>query len=294
MVNCIDVSEHQGKIDWTKVRAGGCTSAIIRAGWSWYEGGMDFDERFAENMAGATAAGLDIGVYLYSYDHSPAAARKAAQCLLQAIQPYRLTFPVYFDMEYEKFNLEAGKALNTDICLAFLGEIEAAGYYAALYCSTDFTQHQLDENRLKHHDKWVAQYASACSYKGDYGVWQYGVVGTQGVKGNDYTITGAVPGVRTNCDVNHVYKDYPAIIKAAGLNGWGKPENPTEPPQLPTDVAELQQMILDLEADKIALSGRVEALEEDKRKLALQMNKADTTLQDIVVWIKKYFDKERL
>lgn len=225
----IDVSEHQGKINWQEVAASGVQFAIIRAGWSWYEGGITIDDRFTENIEGATAAGLDVGVYLYSYDHSAAAARKAAQCLLKVIKPYRLTYPVYFDMEYEKFNLEASKALNTDICLAFLGEIEAAGYYAALYCSTDFIQSYLDENRLKNHDKWLAQYASACSYKGSYGMWQYGVVGKWGVKGKDYTITGEMPGVSTNCDVDYGYIDYPAIIKGAGLNGFGGEPTP-EPP----------------------------------------------------------------
>lgn len=225
----IDVSEHQGKINWQKVAASGVQFAIIRAGWSWYEGGMNLDDRFTENMVGAIAAGLDVGVYLYSYDHSAAAAQAAAKCLLQAIKPYRITYPVYFDMEYEKFNLEAGKALNTDICLAFLSEIEAAGYYAALYCSTDFIRSYLDENRLKNHDKWLAQYASACTYKGSYGMWQYGVVGKWGVKGKDYTITGEVPGVSTNCDVDYGYIHYPAIIKGAGLNGFGGEPTP-EPP----------------------------------------------------------------
>lgn len=289
MYNCIDVSEHQGKIDWAKVKAGGCTSAIIRAGWSWYEGGMDLDDRFKENIEGAIVVGLNVGVYIYSYDHSADAAQKAAQCLLQAIKPYRLTYPVYFDMEYEKFNLKAGNTLNTDICLAFLDTVAAAGYYAALYCSTDFIQNHLKDNRLANYDKWIAQYDSVCTYKGSYGMWQYGVVGTQGVKGKNYTITGAVPGVSTNCDVNHVYKDYPTIIKSAGLNGWNKPhDKPAKPPELPADVKKLQQMVLDLKADKTALAGRVDAAEEDKRQLALQLNKAEIALREVAAQIKKY------
>lgn len=222
----IDVSKHQGKIDWPKVAAAGYKFVIIRAGWSWYDGGLSVDSTFLDNIEGAQAAGMDVGVYVYSYDRSAAAAKIAAQRLLDLLKPYKLLYPVYFDMEYEPFNLTAGKALNTAICKAFMSTIERAGYYAALYASTDFMINYLDMSQLAAYDVWVAQYASKCTYPGSYGMWQYGVIGSYGVKGKDYTIDGAVPGINANCDLNIAYRDYPSLIKGAGLNGWGKQDAP--------------------------------------------------------------------
>lgn len=225
----IDVSEHQGKIDWAAVKMAGYTGAMVRAGWTWYNGGMDIDDRFCANVRGAQDAGLAVGVYVYSYDLSAAAAKAGAQRLMEVIKPYKLTLPVAFDMEYEAFNVGTGSGkVNTDICVAFLDVLEAAGYYSMLYCSADFITRHLDATRLTKYDKWIAQYAPNCTYKGSYGMWQYGVLGTTGVKGRDYTITGTVPGIATNCDVNYSYKDYPVIIKGAGLNGWGKAPAPPE------------------------------------------------------------------
>lgn len=224
ITKAIDVSKHNGVIDWPKVKAAGYTAAIIRAGWTWYEGGLDVDSMFVRNMQGAAAAGLNIGVYVYSYDQSTAAARIAARKLVDLLAPYKLSYPVYFDMEYEPFNVKAGKTTNTDIVVAFLEEIEKAGYYAALYCSAGFIREYLDDSRLAKYDKWIAQYNATCTYKGNYGMWQYGVIGTVGTKGQHYTITGSVPGVTGNCDVNQVFVDYPAIMERTGLNGFNKPE----------------------------------------------------------------------
>ena len=182
-VKGIDVSKYQGKIDWLAVKAAGYKFVIIRAGWSWYDGGINVDTPFIDYIEGAQAAGLDVGVYLYSYDRSAAAAKIAAQRLIELLKPYKLTYPVFFDMEYESFNLNAGKALNTAICKAFLSTIEQAGYYAALYASTDFMLNYLDMPQLSGYDVWAAQYASKCTYPGSYGMWQYGVVGSYGAKG---------------------------------------------------------------------------------------------------------------
>lgn len=227
-VKGIDVSKHQGVIDWPKVAAAGYKFVIIRAGWSWYEGGLSVDSTFVGYIEGAQAAGLDVGVYVYSYDQSAAAAKIAAQQLLKLIKPYKLTYPVFFDMEYEPFNLSAGKALNTAICKAFMSTIEQAGYYAALYASTDFMLNYLDMSQLSTYDVWAAQYASKCTYPGSYGMWQYGVIGSYGTKGKDYTIDGAVPGINANCDLDIAYRDYPSLIKGASLNGWGKTDVPDD------------------------------------------------------------------
>ena len=119
-------------------------------------------------------------------------------------------------MEYEEFNKTTGRGkLNTDICIAFLEEIEKAKYYSMLYASTDFFNHYLQTDRLTKYDKWVAQYASSCTYKGEFGIWQY-------------TSKGDVDGVNGNCDLNWCYKDYSEVIADLGLNGL-VPATPSEP-----------------------------------------------------------------
>ena len=218
MQNGIDVASVNGRVDWERVKAAGIDFAIIRAGWTFYEGGLEEDRLFAQNMAQAAAAGLDIGVYVYSYDRSPEAARIAAQRLDQLLRPYKtITYPVWFDME-DRWNLTAGRQLNTQICQAFLSEMEAAGYYTGLYSFANFLTGYLDREALSAYDVWVADYRDPMGYNGPYGMWQYGVVGRQGVFGRDYTIRGQVPGLSGNCDVDYAYKDYPTIIRQAGLN----------------------------------------------------------------------------
>ncbi|WP_432353822.1 glycoside hydrolase family 25 protein [Anaerotruncus rubiinfantis] len=264
-VKGIDVSSHQGQIHWDKVKAAGYDFAIVRAGWSWYAGGMNVDKLFHDHIAGAQAAGLDVGVYLYSYDQSANAAKIAAKRLLELIAPYKLAYPVWFDMEYEKFNLSAGKALNTAICRAFLEEVQGAGYYTGIYASTDFLNNYLDVSKLSDYDVWAAQYASQCTFKGGHGMWQHGVIGSYGTKGRDYTIAGQVPGVYANCDVNLAYKDYPGAIKAAGLNGWAV-ATPQEPSGEMVPRGEYDIVVAERDAIRASYNGLISDLQELTKK----------------------------
>lgn len=229
MIKGIDVSSHQGKINWQAVKDSGIKFAMIRAGWSWYEGGMNIDKTFYDNMQGAQAAGLDVGVYLYSYDKTPAAARIATKRLLEIIAPYKLTYPIAFDIE-DAIHTQISKAQNTAICKAFMDEVEVAGYYGTLYTYTNFINSYLNKQELTKYDKWIADYRAKCGYDGPYGMWQY-------------TGSGSCPGVTGNCDLNECYKDYPAIIKKAGLNGWGKVPEPPQQTQktFSLDLPKLQE-----------------------------------------------------
>ena len=115
MQNGIDVANINGAIDWQQVKASGIDFVIIRAGWTHYAGGLTEDKRFAQNMAGAAAAGLDIGVYVYSYDRSAEAAHIAAEKLHTLLSNYgTINYPVWFDIE-DQWNLTAGQQLNTQI-----------------------------------------------------------------------------------------------------------------------------------------------------------------------------------
>lgn len=205
MKNGIDISSHQDTVDWKKVTA---DFVIIRAGWSWYEGGMNIDKRFPENAAGAQGASIPWGAYLYAYDRTPAAARIAAGRLADLLDSYQLPYPVAYDFEDNQY-LSTGKAENTAICKAFLETLQSRGYYAMLYTYTNFAKNYLDMEALSAYDLWIADYTGKAGWTGPYGMWQYSGSGT-------------APGITVPVDLDRAYKDYPAIIKAAGLNGYGK------------------------------------------------------------------------
>lgn len=205
----IDLSSHQGAVDWGKVTA---QFAILRAGWSWYQGGMNIDKQFLANVAGAQGAGIPWGVYLYAYDKTPAAARIAAGQLANLLDQYQIPYPVAYDFEDNQY-LTMDKADNTAICKAFLETLQARGYYAMLYTYTNFAKGYLDMEALSAYDFWVADYTGKVGWTGEYGIWQY-------------TGSGAAPGISVAVDLDQAYKDYPSIIWAAGLNGYGKTEGP--------------------------------------------------------------------
>lgn len=201
----IDVSYCQTKVDWQKVKEEGIRFAMVRVGYCMNDGALKVDRMFKSHMEGAVAAGLDVGVYLYSYATSPSAAKKAAQQVLKAVGPYRLTYPIALDMEYDDEYIKNSKENNTAIAAAFLQEIEKGGYYAMLYCSKDFLDSHLLPERLTAFDKWIAQYNSKCTSKHAHGIWQY-------------SGSGKVRGVAEKVDLDVAYKDYPRIIRRAGLN----------------------------------------------------------------------------
>lgn len=201
----IDVSYCQTRVDWQKVKASGVRFVMVRVGYCFNDGTLHTDKMFKSHIEGAVTAGLDVGVYLYSYATSTSAAKKAAQAVLQAVKPYKLTYPIAFDIEYEKEYPMKAKAINTEISTAFLREVEKAGYYAMLYCSKDFLDNYLLPERLTAFDKWIAQYASKCTSKHTHGIWQY-------------SGSGKVNGIPVQVDLNYAYKNYPSIIRRAKLN----------------------------------------------------------------------------
>ena len=200
----VDVSEHQGNINWSHVKADGIQFAIIRSGY-----GKELsqkDSQFENNYAGCKSNGIPCGAYWYSYATTVEDAKKEAQVCLQIIKGKTFEYPIYFDLEEpEQFKL--GKKFCSDIVQAFCDEIEKAGYYAGLYCSTYYLKNYISESVRKRYAVWAAQYNDKCSYTGNYGIWQ---------KSSE----GRVYGIDGNVDLDECYIDYPTAIKKAGLNGF--------------------------------------------------------------------------
>ena len=220
----IDVSSHQGAIDWGAVKT---DFSILRAGWSWYQGGMTQDQRFLENVKGVREAGLPWGAYLYAYDKTPEAARASARKLGALLSGYQMEYPVAYDFEDPQYQQNTPEQ-NTAVCKAFLEELEGQGYYASLYTYANFAKSRLRMEELSRWDFWVAAYQSPLtSWTGSWGMWQY-------------SATGQVPGIQGNVDLDLARKDYPAIIRGAGLNGFG--ESPQQPEGC-VPVAEHQKLL---------------------------------------------------
>ena len=225
MFNAIDVSKWQGAVNWASVKNAGVRHAMLRAGYG--NSTRQIDPQFKRNAAQCIALGIDWGVYWYSYATSPEMARQEARCCLQTIQGLKPTMPVAYDIEYEPGILALDNAGRTALVKAFLGAVEEAGYYGILYASTDFIRNRLNWRELACYDVWAAQYGSKCTSPLPYGIWQYS-------SSNPLRI----PGFGTSLDCNHVYKDYPAIMQSAGLNGFTAPDSNPAP-----DLSTMRQIL---------------------------------------------------
>lgn len=204
----IDVSKHNGTIDWAKVKEAGVQFAMIRAGY----GANNIDAQFKRNISECNRLGIPCGVYWFSYAYTEEMARKEAEHCLTAIKPYKLDYPVAFDFEYDSVSYAAKKgvsmtkSLASKLVKAFCGAIEEAGYYAMNYANADYHANYFDASVKNTYDLWLAQWPKSpdLSAPPACGIWQY-------------SSTGTMPGISGNVDMNAAYKDYPAII--AGMKG---------------------------------------------------------------------------
>lgn len=219
----IDVSQWQGTIDWTKVKAAGIEFAMIRAGY----GQNNIDPQFERNISECNRLGIPCGIYWFSYAYTEAMAIREAEYALSAVEPYKLDYPIAFDYEgasvdYAKKNgVVPDRARVTALANAFCGRIEQAKYYAMVYTNPAYLSQYYDSYVPKSYDIWLAQWPSnpdlnsKPSQAG--GIWQY-------------TNSGSVDGISVRVDMDAAYYDYPSIIKANGLN---QPAAAPEPEPVP-------------------------------------------------------------
>lgn len=209
MYSGIDVSKHNGSINWRAVKNSGVDFVIIRTGYGKVDNAKQRDQMFNANYSGAKAVGIPVGAYHYSYAKSVAEAVQEAEFMLRVLDGKQFEYPIYFDIE-DKSQEALGKQLLTDMCIAFCERIESAGYYAGIYANVDWFTNKLDQKRLEAYDKWLAHWVKSPKWGAEFcGLWQY-------------SATGKIDGIKGNVDLNKSYRNYPAIIKKAGLNGFNK------------------------------------------------------------------------
>ena len=188
----IDVSEHNGALDWAKIKAAGVAFAIVRSGY----GTSHVDNFFAQNIRGAREQGLPVGVYHFSYALDPAGAKKEAEFVLSILKPFwrEIFLPIFFDFEYDsvsyakKQGVTLGRESFNSHAVAFCETIRAAGYTPGVYYNLDYARNYVDKSRLGGYVQWFAQYASAPS-RSDWAIWQY-------------SSSHTIPGVSGKFDAN--------------------------------------------------------------------------------------------
>ena len=214
----IDVSVWQGKINWKKVKESGITFAMIRVGYRGMESGiLDVDRYFDDNVKGAIANGINVGVYFYSMARDRAEAIEEAEWIYNKIKNYDISYPVAIDIEiFDQYRLEGVSfSTMTDNALAFCNYMRNKGYTPMIYSYANALTRYFDTSKFSNERIWLAQYNDVVTYKGKYHMWQY-------------TSSGSVSGINGRVDMNVAYfsvtNDITKRADVTGVNNQGELE----------------------------------------------------------------------
>lgn len=196
----IDVSRHQGEIDWKKVAGDDVAYAFIRSGFRGSsEGKLVEDEFFKDNIEGALDNDIQVGIYFYTQATSEEEAKEEAEFVLDLIEPYDVDYPVVLDLE--EVNSSAARTAemtqeeHTKAAIAFCETIKAAGYTPMIYGNLKTFMIMLDMEQIEAYDKWFAYYDTSVYFPYEFAVWQY-------------SSKGSIAGIKGDVDMNICMKDY--------------------------------------------------------------------------------------
>lgn len=203
--NGIDVSTWNGNIDWNAVKASGIDFAFIKVGGRGYgsSGGLYHDSKAVQNIRGAKAAGIKIGVYMFSQAITEAEAAQEAQYAIDFLRTngFSIDLPLVMDYEYASGTATGGRLLQanltkeqaTNVCMAFCSYAVTRGYTPMVYANKTMLTNSIDGRKIAaSYPVWLAQYNTRATYTGAYSYWQY-------------SSTGTVPGIAGNVDMNFYY-----------------------------------------------------------------------------------------
>lgn len=195
----IDVSKWQKEIAWDKVKEDGIDFVIIRCGYRGSVSGcLVEDPYFEQNIKGAIAAGLKVGVYFFTQAVNEVEAVEEASMVVSLIRDYELDYPVFIDTESAGGNGRADaldEETRTAVCEAFCATVRNAGYQSGVYASRNWYNTRVDVEKLERYMIWLAEYRKVPLYQGYYHMWQY-------------TSKGKVDGIEGNVDLNISYLGY--------------------------------------------------------------------------------------
>jgi GH25 family lysozyme M1 (1,4-beta-N-acetylmuramidase) len=214
--NGIDVSRHQGTIEWDKVKKAGVQFAILRAGYGKLV--SQKDKSFETNYAACKKHKIPVGAYWYSYATTAEDAKKEAAACIEVIKGKQFEYPIYFDIE-DDTQTKLGKTKCTAIVKAFCDALEKAGYWVGVYSFKAFLEANISKEVRERYAVWVAHTGvKETTYSGQFAMWQH-------------SHTGDVDGIKGDVDMNECYYDYPKAIKTKGKNGYAAEEKPVVVPE---------------------------------------------------------------
>ena len=203
-------------LDWNLIKSAGFDFVILKAGSSVREDGKGgIEPTFEADYKAARAAGLDVGVYFYSYAHSVDEIKADVQSLLIYIEGKQFEYPIYLDME-EATQETLGKDLLGKMYTEFSSILQAEGYYTGIYLNNNWLKYVLDRVEVTTlFDLWYARYPTGSdlpvwneeSYGKQLGMWQF-------------TESGIIEGINAKFDFDYAYRDYPSLMKQWHLNGY--------------------------------------------------------------------------
>lgn len=243
----IDISKWQKGFDFDKAEAEGVEFVILRGAYA-----TSKDSCFETFYKQCKDKDIPVGAYHYSMARNTAEAKAEAEFMLNILKGKQFEYPIYLDVE-DKTQKALGKDTLTAIIQAYCDTLQKAGYYVGIYSTYLFLRDYTYIDNLDKYDKWIAQWSTKCTSKKPFGMWQYG---------------GETNKIRTNivagvvCDQNYCYKDYPSVIKSAGLNGFEKQDG------INTPLPEIKPLKSVLEVAQEVIAGKWGNGTERKKRLS--------------------------
>ena len=202
----LDISSYQGNIDGKEL-AKHIDFAILRS--TLKVSGKD--KNFDYNYAQCAANGIPVGVYKFSYAKTVQEARDEAKTVIEAIKDKKISCGVWYDLEFSE-QIALGKEGITNLALAFIDEIEKAGYKTGIYCNRNWFLNHIDTKKINR-PVWMARYPSS-----DNGTLQEKLRPNLGEVIWQYSSKGNVPGISSkyvdlntaNVNLVELFKDKPA------------------------------------------------------------------------------------
>ncbi|MCD7836299.1 MAG: glycoside hydrolase family 25 protein [Lachnospiraceae bacterium] len=196
----IDVSSHQGSIDWQKVADDGVEFAFIRTALRGYGTGKLVEDEYCEdNVKGAADAGIHVGLYIFSQAVNEEELLEEANLIIDKAKECGVDGPLVIDVEKVTSSSARMNALSveerTQLVLLFCQTVENAGYKPMIYHNTEMGALMIDVAELEAYDKWYASYAETMFYPYQYDIWQYSSKGT-------------VDGISTDVDLNISFTEF--------------------------------------------------------------------------------------
>jgi len=216
----IDVSQHQEKIDWDKVKKMGVDFAILRLGWIGNKDNHKMDTYFERNYSECKRLNIPVGVYVYCYSNSVKHIKEGANWTIKKLNGKSLDLPVFIDMEDSSIT-HVGKKELSKMCVEYNNIIAKAGYKPGIYANKYWFDTYLEKDLRTKYICWIAHYTSSSSvnYEDTFTIWQY-------------SSAGKVGGISGNADLDIMYVKEEEVKTEEPKTEEPKPEEPkTEEPK---------------------------------------------------------------